>query len=156
MAFQQLFTTVPMNARGLWRQREGKLTLRSSRVWNSTVSHYSYCQWNREGSVPDHWLKPPHPAGFRVGHQYDHQLLAWISDDTRDFLLTTNSAATRGFGREAEDDSKCFFLFLKPVPELWPDWVNGKKWQKPSMSAPVSLSITHITLIKCLGVPSLY
>lgn len=39
---------------------------------------------------------------------------------------------------------KCFFLFLQPVPELWPDWVNRKEMRQTFslMSAPANL-LTH-------------
>lgn len=59
-------------------------------------------------------------------HQWDHWLLAWISDDTQDSLLTTDYSAGGG-ELEAEEEIKCFFLFLQPVSGLWPDRVNEEE-----------------------------
>lgn len=72
-----------------------------------------------------YWCPPNvHPT---LGmHQWDYWLLAWISDDTQDSLLTTDYSAGRG-ELEAEEEIKCFFLFLQPVSGLWPDRVNREE-----------------------------
>lgn len=71
--------------------------------------------------------RPPPNVHPTLGmHQWDHWLLAWISDDTQDSLLTTDYSAGGG-ELEAEEEIKCFFLFLQPVSGLWSDRVNREK-----------------------------
>lgn len=96
---------------------------------------------------------PPNVHPTLGMHQRDHWLLAWIPDDTQDSVLTTDYSA--GGGKlEAEEEIKCFFLFLQPVSGLWPDRVNREEIRQTLFFMSV---LTHarsqtITLIRGLRI----